>query len=186
MEKSDRLSEVASAAYSIGYGSKIHQSTLDMALKIPGWINFSSLAIGVIALIEMRAATPVPAATLIIAGIGSIYFSHYQDRATEYDRIAKELLQRYYQLQDIARQMEGTDDEAALEQLSKDASEIRDGAKSVAISRQIFLANWYAHYKFFGSRRFRGSSALESQHFHSGETRCRLASRFSSFCVPLD
>lgn len=142
-------SEIASAAYSIGFGAKIHYATTEMAVKVPGWIDFFSLAIGIYGLAIPALSVPFLAASLVVAGVVSLYFVHYQDRRSAYERAAKDLLKKYYDLQDLCVRAASAP-EQDLEGIRSKMADIRRDAKEVAIDRQVFLAGWIAHLKFWG------------------------------------
>jgi hypothetical protein len=142
-------SDIASAAYSIGFGAKAHFATMEIATKAPGWISFLSLAIGVFALIIPALTAPALAATLIVVGVIPLYLTYYQDRLSDYDARAKDLLKKFYDLQDLCARAEIADG-AELSSIRAQMVGVRREAKEVASYRQIFLSGWLAHLKFWG------------------------------------
>lgn len=142
-------SEIASAAYSIGFGAKVHFATMEIAIKASGWINFIILGIGIFALVTPALTAPDLAATLVVAGVIPLYLAYYQDRASDYDARAKDLLNKFYDLQSLCARA-GSADDAELSKIRGQMEDIRREAKKVANYRQIFLSGWLAHLKFWG------------------------------------
>ena len=144
MDKAGLLRTIAETGYNVGFGAKKTFATFDIVEKGPGWIGFISLAIGVYALYVDALATKFPSATLVIAGIAALYISFY--KSGEYETAGNEQIKLFNRLRDLYRAVEGNADLAA----SQDKlAQIESEFYSVTISKQIFLSDWYAHYKFF-------------------------------------
>ncbi len=144
MDKAGLLRSIAETGYNVGFGAKKTFATYDIAEKGPGWIGFISLAIGVYALYVDALATKFPSATLIIAGIAALYISFY--KSGEYEKAGNEQIRLFNRLRELYREVDGNADIAASQfKLVQIESEFY----SVTISKQIFLSDWYAHYKFF-------------------------------------
>lgn len=144
MDKVGLLKTIAETGYNVGFGAKKTFATFDIVEKGPGWIGFVSLAIGVYALYVDALATKFPSATLIVAGIASLYISFY--KSGEYEKAGNEQIKLFNQLRDLYREVEGNADILA-SQLK--LAQIESEFYKVTISKQIFLSDWYAHYKFF-------------------------------------
>lgn len=144
MDKAGLLKTIAETGYNVGFGAKKTFATFDMVEKLPGWIGFASLAIGVYALYVDALSTKFPSASLVVAGIGALYFSFY--RSAEYQIAGKEMIQLFNRLRDLYREVEsGADLTASRAKLAQIESEFY----AITVSKQIFLSDWYAHYKFF-------------------------------------
>ncbi|WP_157696581.1 SLATT domain-containing protein [Porphyrobacter sp. CACIAM 03H1] len=144
--KSD-LESIARAAYDIGFGAKKHFATFDAVEKLPGWVGFISFSIGVFALIHEPLAKKFVSATLVVAGMSVIYLAVY--RSADYEKAGKALTDIYHELAALHTQaMNG----GFRGSISDKVSECRRRAQDVSISRQLFLADWWAHYKFFGQQ----------------------------------
>lgn len=144
MDKAGLLRTIAETGYNVGFGAKKTFATFDIAEKAPGWIGFISLAIGVYALYVDALATKFPSATLIVAGIAALYISFY--KSGEYEKAGNEQIRLFNRLRDLYREVDGNAD-IATSQVK--LAQIESEFYSVTISRQIFLSDWYAHYKFF-------------------------------------
>lgn len=145
MDKDGLLRTIAEIGYNAGFGARKTFATYDIVEKAPGWIGFFSFAIGTFALVFDQLAAKVPSALLLIAGVGSLYFGSY--RCSEYEATAKQLLGIQNRLRNLYRSVQaGADVNAAKTELDV----IERDYHSITVSRQVFLSDWYAHYKFFG------------------------------------
>lgn len=145
MDKAGLLRTIAETGYSAGFGARKTFATYDIVEKAPGWIGFISFAIGTFALVFDQLAAKVPSALLLIAGVGSLYFGSY--RCSEYEATAKQLLGIQNRLRNLYRSVQaGADTVTAKAELDL----IEHDYHSITVSRQVFLSDWYAHYKFFG------------------------------------
>ncbi|TGM23610.1 SLATT domain-containing protein [Leptospira selangorensis] len=77
MNKKDLLKNIAESAYNIGFGAKVHFSTFDIVDKIPGFIGFLSLSIGILALFIPIFSAKLLSGSLIILGIISLLIDRY-------------------------------------------------------------------------------------------------------------
>jgi hypothetical protein len=144
MDKAGLLRTIAETGYNVGFGAKKTFATFDIVEKGPGWIGFISLAVGVYALYVDALAAKFPSATLVVAGIGALYISFY--RSGEYEKAGNEQIRLFHRLRDLYRAVEsGADVTASRAKLAQIEGEFY----AVTISKQIFLSDWYAHYKFF-------------------------------------
>ena len=144
MDKAGLLRTIAETGYNVGFGAKKTFATFDIVEKGPGWIGFISLAVGVYALYVDALAAKFPSATLVVAGIGALYISFY--RSGEYEKAGNEQIRLFHRLRDLYREVEsGADVTASRAKLAQIEGEFY----AVTISKQIFLSDWYAHYKFF-------------------------------------
>jgi SMODS and SLOG-associating 2TM effector domain 6 len=144
MDKAGLLRTIAETGYNVGFGAKKTFATFDIVEKGPGWIGFVSLAMGVFALYTDALAAKFPSATLIIAGIAALYISFY--RSGEYENAGNEQIKLFNRLRDLHREVNGNADISASQ---VKLAQIESEFYAVTISKQIFLSDWYAHYKFF-------------------------------------
>jgi hypothetical protein len=146
MDKQGLLRSIAETGYNVGFGAKKHFATYDIVDKLPGFIGFVSLAIGILSLVFDQLSAKVPSACLAIAGVSALYISLYDHRKMDYERVGKELTRLFNELRSLYRQVEAGADL----QVSFSALQLLDDAfYGAAISKQILFSDWYAHYKFF-------------------------------------
>jgi hypothetical protein len=144
MDKAALLKTIAETGYNVGFGAKKTFATFDIVEKGPGWIGYISMAIGIFALCFETLATKVPSATLLVAGIAALMISSY--RSAEYQKVGNELIKLYNRLRDLYREVS---ENADIVESKAKLKSIEDEYYSITISKQIFLSDWYAHYKFF-------------------------------------
>ena len=148
MDKQDLLKLIADTGYNVGFGAKKHFATFDLVDKAPGWIGFFSMAIGVLSLFVNYCSTKEMSAFLIILGVSGLYANFYNETKNSYADKGMVLTQLFNELKTLyfkVKAMSG-DNLTAEEQALADI-QIRYSAN--CIPKQIFVSDWYAHYKFF-------------------------------------
>lgn len=149
MNKDLLLKDIAESGYNIGYAAKKHLATYDIVEKAPGWISILSFAFGVLALAVPKFNTNVLAAFLLIVAYAVFYFNSYQDGRLEYAGVGSRLTTFFTTLRSLYYDVRSRDDGANFDDLEERYRELLDESQSIGISKQIFLSDWYAHYKFF-------------------------------------
>lgn len=145
------LLEIAQTAYNIGYGAKKHLATYDILEKAPGWIVVATLGVGVFALFNPTLENKYIAAAVLLVGIGSLYFNSYQSRKDAYAEVGSRLTSLFTGLRSIYYEVKGEEREQwpDSDELVRRYRQILKESQEIGIARQIFLSDWYAHYKFF-------------------------------------
>ena len=149
MERSYFLKELAQTGYNIGYAAKKHLATYDIVEKAPGWISLITLGFGVFALVIPALENHVLAAALLLIGIAAFYFNSYQDQRTRYESVGSRLTTLFTELRGLYYEAKGRHDGDDLADLEARYRDTLAESQSIGISKQIFLSDWYAHYKFF-------------------------------------
>ncbi len=146
MDKDGLLRSIAETGYNVGFGAKKHFATYDIVEKLPGWIGFVSLAVGIFSLVFEELSAKVPSACLAVAGVAGLYISLYDHRKGDYERGGIELTRIFNELRTLYRQVQGGADlGASLTALRT----LEDAYYGTGISKQVAFSDWYAHYKFF-------------------------------------
>lgn len=148
MLKEDLLKQIAQNAYNIGFGVKKHFATYDMIEKLPGLLSFLSIVIGIFALFIDEINVKHISATLIVFGIIGIYISKYDDKKDEYSKIGAKYLNSFDELKTLYLLVKASSSNDFSNEISK-LNDIKQDFNSNAISKQMILSDWYAHYKFF-------------------------------------
>jgi hypothetical protein len=143
------LKDIAESGYNIGYAAKKHLATYDIVEKAPGWISILSFAFGVLALVLPQLNNNIMAAFLLIVAYAVLYFNSYQDVRLEYSMIGSRLTTTFTTLRTLFYEVKSRDDAANFDDLEVRYRELLSESQSIGISKQIFLSDWYAHYKFF-------------------------------------
>jgi hypothetical protein len=144
MDRDRLLRSIAETGYNVGFGAKKTFATYDIVEKMPGWIGLISFVIGLFGLVFDSLAAKVPSALLLSAGVAALYISFYKSR--DYDDAGVELTKLFNRLRNLYRTVQaGGDVQAGLAELSA----IEADFYKISVSKQIFLSDWFAHYKFF-------------------------------------
>lgn len=143
------LKDVAESGYNIGYAAKKHLATYDIVEKAPGWISILSFAFGVLALVVPQLNNNILAAFLLIVAYAVFYFNSYQDGRLEYSKVGSRLTTIFTTLRSLLYEAKSRDESANFDDIEARYRELLDESQSIGISKQIFLSDWYAHYKFF-------------------------------------
>lgn len=149
MNKDLLLKDIAESGYNIGYAAKKHLATYDIVEKAPGWISILSLSFGVLALVVPKLNNNILAAFLLIVAYAVFYFNSYQDGRHEYSKVGSRLTTIFTTLRSLYYEVKSRDDVVNLDDLEARYRELLNESQSIGISKQIFLSDWYAHYKFF-------------------------------------
>lgn len=149
MKKEDVLRMVAESGYNVGFGAKLHFATLDIVEKAPGWVNAIGFVVGVYSLIFPALALAGVSATLVIASSLTLYINFYNSDKEKYDKAGTALTRAYHALRQLYAEVKAQPDSADMSAFAQRRMDIVDGASGISLSKQIFLAPWYAHVKFF-------------------------------------
>jgi hypothetical protein len=149
VDKDGLLKSIAETGYNVGFGAKKHFATFDIIEKMPGFIGFVSIAVGIFSLVYEPLSTKLPSACLTIAGVCAVYIGLYNHRKSEYERAGIELTKLFNELKVLYRSVQaGADVTAGVGSLRT----IESNFYGHAISNQIVFSDWYAHYKFFAQQ----------------------------------
>jgi hypothetical protein len=143
------LKDIAESGYNIGYAAKKHLATYDIVEKAPGWISIASFAMGVFALILPVLDNKLAAASLLVVAYAVFYFNSYQDARAQYANVGSRLTALFTALRSLYYEANSRPADHDLSDIEKSYREILDESQRIGISKQIFLSDWYAHYKFF-------------------------------------
>lgn len=149
MTKQELLKYIAVAGYDVGFGAKKHFASYDIIEKSPGWLGFISLVGGVYSLFVPFWATTQVAALFVIFGVVSLYIGFYGADKARYEEVGKELTQAFHDLQVVYRDVKSMPDSSDFSKQLLQVQEVRRRVLVKSVSKQIFLSDWYAHYKFF-------------------------------------
>lgn len=149
MTKEDLLKQIAESAYNIGFGAKKSFATFDIVDKIPGILNFCTLAIGILALVIDELNIKIISASLIIFGVIGIYISKYDDKKDEYATSGSEITELFNELKSLYHLVKAKSNDTNFDEDISKMKEIENKFYSITIPKQVLFSDWYAHYKFF-------------------------------------
>lgn len=147
MNQVELLRQIAESGYNVGYGAKKHFATAEFVDKLPGWIGFISLTVGVLALVFPSLSEKLPSAMLIILAVAGLYMSFYDKAA--YMKAGEKLTECFQELRSLYSHVKSMPANSDFSPCVTEYTHIRSAANGVGISRQIFLSDTAAHYKFF-------------------------------------
>lgn len=149
MSKKEMLKEVAINAYNVGFGAKKHFASYDIIVKLPYWISFIVLSIGILQL----AYDPFPygketSVVLILISIASLFLNFFNSTKDDYKDKGVDLTKHFNGLRQIYLRIKNSDNEDFTSE-REEMSQILNDFYNKSITKQVFLSQWYAHFKFF-------------------------------------
>jgi hypothetical protein len=149
MTKLDLQKTIAEHAYNVGFGAKKHFSSYDLIVKLPYWISFITLAIGVFQLgypdIPYNKEISI---ALIIISIASLFLNFFNSTVNDYNLAGIKLTQIFNELKKLYYEVKG----ASSSDLTREEKRMEDLLNDFykhSITKQVFMSQWYAHFKFF-------------------------------------
>lgn len=149
MTQQELLKFIAIAGYDIGFGAKKHFASYDIIEKGPGWLGFISLVGGIYGLFVPFWSITHVSAVFVVFGVISLYLGFYNNDKARYEEVGKQLTQGFNDLHGIYRNVKSLPPGADFTAAEKEVQDIRSRLLAQSISKQVFLSDWYAHYKFF-------------------------------------
>lgn len=149
MNKHELLKYIAIAGYDVGFGAKKHFATFDIIEKGPGWLGFVSLVGGIYGLFVPFWTLTHVSAVFVVFGVVSLYIGMYGAEKQRYEDCGKKLTQGFHDLHALYGTVKSMPDDADMSSQVQQAQKIRADVLACCISKQIFLSDWYAHFKFF-------------------------------------
>lgn len=149
MKRQALLRLIAETGYNVGYAAKKHLATYDIVEKMPGWVSFFSAAAGVCALFIPWFEQKWLAAAFLIIAIGAQSIALYDKEKAKYAEAGGRLTGKLHDLRMLYQSVKEQPDDIDLPEFERRHEEIQRDALTINIPKQIFLSDWYAHYKFF-------------------------------------
>lgn len=149
MKKETLLRLIAESGYNIGYAAKKHLATYDIVEKMPGWVSLFAAAVGIWALFIPYFEQKWIAAAFIVIAIGASSIALYDSEKAKYAEAGGLLTAKFHELRMLYQKVKEQPDGADLPDLEKRHEDIQNAALGLGVPKQIFMSDWYAHYKFF-------------------------------------
>lgn len=149
MTKDGLLKLIAESGYNIGYGAKKHLATFDIVEKVPGWLALLSIVAGIGGLFIPALEQKFVSAAFLVLGIASLFINFYMQDKDKYAKAGDRLTGKFHELRALYQHVKAEPDTADFTAFATSHSQIQAEALSMNIPKQIFLSDWYAHYKFF-------------------------------------
>lgn len=149
MTKDGLLETIAGSGYNIGYAAKKHLATFDIVEKVPGWLALLSIVAGIGGLFIPALEQKVVSAAFLALGVASLFINFYMQDKDKYAKAGDRLTGKFHELRALYQQVKAEPDTADFAAFVARHDQIQVDALSFGIPKQIFLSDWYAHYKFF-------------------------------------
>jgi hypothetical protein len=149
MTKDALLKLIAESGYNVGYAAKKHLATFDIVEKVPGWIGLISLGVGIYALIFPSLEQKPFSAAFILIGVASLFINFYSADKDKYAQVGGNLTQKFHELRVLYQLVKSQPPGTNMDPFIATHQQIQSDALQLGIPKQIFLSDWYAHYKFF-------------------------------------
>lgn len=150
MDKKIFLKSVAEHGYNVYFGAKKHFATYDIVEKVPGWIAFITLCIGIWQIYAPTFAFNKEVSMLIIfVSIAALLINQYVTKKDEYRDNGNQLIAIHNDLKSLYYQVQSSSTPTVTQTHQDTLQELLNRYYAVSIPKQIFLSDWYAHYKFF-------------------------------------
>lgn len=150
MNKDIFLKSIAEHGYNIYFGAKKHFATYDIVEKVPGWIAFITLCIGIWQIYAPTFAFNKEISLLIIfLSIAALLINQYTTKKDAYRDNGNKLIEIHNDLKSLYDQIQSSNTPTVTQTHQDTLQELLNRYYAISIPKQIFLSDWYAHYKFF-------------------------------------
>lgn len=149
MTKEMILKSLATNGYNVGFGAKKNFASYDLVIKLPSWIGFITLALGIIQLgYPVIGNCKWLSTILILVSVAALYINVFNSTADNFEKEGIRLTQLFNKLRNLYLKVKSSDKNDFTEELNE-MNSIMDDFYSNVISKQVFLSQWFAHFKFF-------------------------------------
>lgn len=149
MNKEKLLHSLAANGYNVGFGAKKNFASHDIIVKLPSWIGFITLGIGILQLgYASLGNNKELSAALILVSVAALYISIYNSSCDKFEKEGIRCTKLFNQLRDLYFLVQSQNkSDYAIEENKMNS--IMDDFYSATIAKQVFLSQWFAHFKFF-------------------------------------
>jgi hypothetical protein len=149
MTKEMLLKSLATNGYNVGFGAKKNFASYDIIIKLPSWISFLVLAIGIIQLgYPIIGNCKWLSTILILVSVAALYVNVFNSTVENFEKEGIRLTKIFNQLRNLYLQVESETKTNFTIEVTEMNSIMVDFYSNV-ISKQVFLSQWFAHFKFF-------------------------------------
>lgn len=149
MDKNNFLKTLAQKGYDIGFGAKKNFASYDIINKLPSWVGFISLAVGIVQIAyENIPFNKELSILLILVGIAIIYIEVFKGIAGNYELEGVRLTRLFNKTRDLYY-LAKSDTNYDYTKYESEYQNILNDFYNNTISKQVFMSQWFAHFKFF-------------------------------------
>lgn len=158
------LIKIAQKGYNVAYGANLNFATYDIVKKIPGYVSFLSITVGILGLVFPMFAEKLVSVFIIILGVASVYIERFSENIDSYSIRGKTNTDQLNKLKNLYFEVKGMPDSADFSVIEASYDAIENEFNSASQPHQIVFSNWLAHYKMFCEKDM--SWMDEQLHFH--------------------
>ncbi|MBK1896936.1 SLATT domain-containing protein [Chryseobacterium paridis] len=149
MQKKEFLKTLAQKGYDIGFGAKKNFSSFDIINKLPSWVGFISLIVGIVQIAYKDIPFNKELSILVIfVGISIMYLETFKNRVENFEKEGVRLTELFNKTRDLYFEAK-SDNNFSYSFYDVRYQQILADFYSNTIGKQVFMSQWYAHFKFF-------------------------------------
>ena len=149
MNKEMVLKSIATNGYNIGFGAKKNFASYDIIIKLPSWIGFITLTLVIIQLgYPVIGNCKWLSTILILVSVAALYINVFNSTADNFEKEGVRLTKLFNHLRNLYLKVQSSPKNDFNEEIDE-MNLIMNEFYSNTISKQVFLSQWFAHFKFF-------------------------------------
>ena len=160
------LIKIAQKGYNVAYGANVNFATYDIVKRIPGYVSFLSITVGVLGLVFPTFTEKIVSVFILILGIASVYIERFTANIDSYSNRGITNTDQLNKLKNLYFEVKGMPDSADFSSIEARYNAIEDEFNAGSQSHQIVFSNWFAHYKMFCEKDKDMDWIDEQLHFH--------------------
>lgn len=149
MTKGNLLNLLATHGYNVGFGAKKNFASFDIVSKLPSWIGALTLMIGIIQLgFDSWGQNKLLSTVLILVSVSALYVNIFTAKNRAFEDEGIRCTKLFNELRDLYFFTKGqtkTDFTEEVQQMNS----IMERFYSSNVTQQVFMSQWFAHFKFF-------------------------------------
>lgn len=143
------LKSLATNGYNVGFGAKKNFASYDLVIKLPSWIGFITLALGIIQLgYPVIGNCKWLSTILILVSVAALYINVFNSTADKFEEEGIRLTKLFNRLRNLYLKVKSSDKNDFTDEVNE-MNGIMEEYYSNVISKQVFMSQWFAHFKFF-------------------------------------
>lgn len=149
MTKETLLKSIATNGYNVGFGAKKNFASYDLVIKLPSWIGFITLGLGIIQLgYPVIGNCKWLSTILILVSVAALYINVFNSSADKFEEEGIRLTKIFNRLRNLYFKVKSSDKNEFTDEVNE-MNGIMEEYYSNVISKQVFMSQWFAHFKFF-------------------------------------
>lgn len=143
------LKSLATNGYNVGFGAKKNFASYDLVIKLPSWIGFITLALGIIQLgYPVIGNCKWLSTILILVSVAALYINVFNSTADKFEVEGIRLTKLFNRLRNLYLKVKSSDKDDFTDEVIE-MNGIMEEYYANVISKQVFMSQWFAHFKFF-------------------------------------